>query len=125
MSEEKAVSPRGRVIGALFALAVAWVTAAGATENKPMAQPPAGHPPAAAKKATEAPTKLVDINGASRVELKTLPGIGDDEAKKIIAGRPYLSKAELATKNVLPTGVYLVLKDRVIAKQTGKLNLRK
>lgn len=125
MSEGKAVSAPVRAIGALFALTVAWVTAAGATENRPMAQPPAGHPPAAANKAAEAPTRLVDINGASRVELKTLPGIGDDEARKIIAGRPYLSKAELATKNVLPTGVYLALKDRVIAKQPGKPNLKK
>ena len=60
---------------------------------------------------------LVDINGASRAQLKTLPGIGDAEANKIIAGRPYLSKAELVTKNVIATGPYLSLKDRIIAMQ--------
>ena len=36
---------------------------------------------------------------------------------KIIAGRPYLSKADLATKDVIPTGVYLSLKGRIIAIQ--------
>ena len=60
---------------------------------------------------------LVDINSASPAQLKALPGIGDTEAGRIIAGRPYLSKADLASKQVLPTGVYLSLKDRIIARQ--------
>ena len=64
----------------------------------------------------------VDVNSAGRVRLKTLPGIGDAEADRIIAGRPYLSKADLATRNVIPTGVYLSLKDRIIAKQRAKRN---
>ena len=69
----------------------------------------------AAKPAVNAPP--VDINSASRAQLKTLPGIGDAEAERIVAGRPYLSKADLASKHVIPTGVYLSLKNRVIAKQ--------
>jgi DNA uptake protein ComE-like DNA-binding protein len=69
------------------------------------------------KKAPAAPVKLVDINSASRKELKTLPGIGDAEAEKIIANRPYLSKTELVGKNVLPIGPYLSLKNKIIAKQ--------
>jgi DNA uptake protein ComE-like DNA-binding protein len=83
---------------------------------------PAPAVPSTSKKKPEAtqPVKLVDINSASRAELKTLPGIGDAEAAKIIAARPYLSKADLATNNVLPTGVYIALKDRIIAKPTGK-----
>lgn len=75
-----------------------------------------GHASAPTKKTVPEP-KLVDINGASRAELKKLPGIGDAEADRIIAGRPYLSKADLATKAVLPTGVYLSLKNRIIAIQ--------
>lgn len=62
----------------------------------------------------------IDINSASRAQLKTLNGIGDAEANRIIAGRPYLSKADLATKSVIPTGVYLSLKNRIIAKQRGQ-----
>jgi competence protein ComEA len=60
---------------------------------------------------------LVDINSASRAQLKTLPGIGDAEADRIVAGRPYLSKADLASRHVVPTGIYLSLRHRVIAKQ--------
>ena len=63
------------------------------------------------------PAKLVDINSASRAQLKSLPGIGDAEAARIVSGRPYLSKADLATKGVIPEGVYLSLKGRIIAIQ--------
>ena len=79
------------------------------------AQAPAGPTPAVSKRAE--PVTPIDVNSASRAELKTLPGIDDAQAEKIIAGRPYLSKADLATKNVIPTGVFLALKDRIIARQ--------
>ena len=62
----------------------------------------------------------VDINSASREQLKTLPGIGDVEADLIISGRPYHSKADLAERDVIPTGVYVSLKGRIIAKQKAK-----
>jgi len=79
-------------------------------------QPPAAAPAAAkAAKAAPVPAKLVDINSASRAELKTLPGVGDAEAERIIAGRPYLTKTELVTKNVMPTGPYLELRYLVVA----------
>jgi competence protein ComEA len=71
----------------------------------------------ATKAKAAAPTKLVDINSASKAQLKKLPGINDAEADKIIAGRPYLSKAHLVTHNVIPRGVYEQLKTRVIARQ--------
>jgi len=64
-----------------------------------------------------AASELVDINSAGKDALKKLPGIGDAEAAKIIAGRPYLSKADLVTSNIIPQGVYLTLKDKIIAKQ--------
>ena len=59
--------------------------------------------------------KLVDINSASAAELKTLPGIGDAEARRIIAGRPYLSKADLTTHYIITRETYEGLKKRVIA----------
>lgn len=73
-----------------------------------------------AKKKEAAKIKLVDINGASSDELKTLPGISDAEAAKIIAGRPYASKAHLVTRNIISSGAYEGLKKQVIAKQPNK-----
>lgn len=61
--------------------------------------------------------KLIDINSASKKELMTLPGIDAKTAERIIAGRPYLSKAFLVTNKVIPEGIYFMAKDRIIAKQ--------
>ena len=74
---------------------------------------------AAAKKGKAAPPKveLVDINSATKGELKKLPGIGDADADKIIAGRPYLTKAHLQTRNIVSPGVYQALRQLVVAKQ--------
>ena len=76
--------------------------------------------PKAKAPAPAAPIHLVDINSAGRKELMTLPGIGRAEADKIIAGRPYLTKTELVSKNVLATGPYLSLKTRVVAMPPAK-----
>ena len=51
----------------------------------------------------------------------TLPGVGAAEAERIIAGRPYLTKTELVSKNVLPTGPYLSLRKHVVAMRHGPL----
>lgn len=79
----------------------------------------ASAPPRAASKAAVQP-KPVDINSASKAELKTLPGIGDADAEKIIAGRPYNSKADLVTKGLIPAGVYQSNRHQIIALPPGK-----
>jgi DNA uptake protein ComE-like DNA-binding protein len=38
---------------------------------------------------------VVDLNTASLAQLQTLPGMTDDYARKILAGRPFHSRAEL------------------------------
>jgi len=63
---------------------------------------------------------LVDINSATKEELKKLPGIGDAEADKIIAGRPFGSKAWLGTNNVIPMATYQAVKELIICNITKK-----
>ena len=57
----------------------------------------------------------MDLNRASRDDLKKLPGITDALADKIIAGRPYLTKSRLVTQSVIPDAVYEGIKDKVMA----------
>jgi competence protein ComEA len=99
-------------------------TAAPAAAAASMPTSPAmpGHPSMATRERNR-PTVVdhyVDINSAGRKELMTLPGIGAAEADKIIANRPYLTKTELVTKQVLPTGPYMSLKNKVVAMQQFK-----
>jgi DNA uptake protein ComE-like DNA-binding protein len=71
--------------------------------------------PAAAK-----PEKKVDINNATLAELKTLPMVGDAEAKKIIAHRPFTNKTDLVIKAGLPEGVYGAIKNKIVLNKPGK-----
>jgi DNA uptake protein ComE-like DNA-binding protein len=66
--------------------------------------------------------RLVDLNSASRADLKSLPGIDDAAADRIVAARPYPSKAKLVAEQVISFDLFLSLKDRVVALQ--KPNLR-
>ena len=74
------------------------------------------HGPANALGANPSP-ELLDINSASQDQLKTLPGIGDAYAKKIISNRPYKRKDELLQKQVIPKATYDKVKEKIVAKQ--------
>ncbi len=60
-------------------------------------------------------TKLVDINYSTETQLKAVPGVGDEYAKKIIAGRPYKSIDELKTRNIMPADSYEKIKKLIRA----------
>jgi DNA uptake protein ComE-like DNA-binding protein len=77
--------------------------------------PPAVHHASMIQAAEQ--TDLLDINTATADQLKTLPGIGDAYAEKIIKGRPYAKKDELVQKKILPRATYEQLKYKIVAKQ--------
>jgi DNA uptake protein ComE-like DNA-binding protein len=59
---------------------------------------------------------LVDVNSATKDQLMALPGITDDEASKIISGRPYKAKSDLTKKGILPNAEYRKIAGRITAK---------
>jgi competence protein ComEA len=98
------------VAGLVFALAAIPATAAvaqTATRNSPSMSPSTKMGP-------------TDINTASVDQLRTLPGIGDTYARRIVAGRPYTSKNELVTKGILPRNVYDKVQHMLVAHHVKK-----
>jgi DNA uptake protein ComE-like DNA-binding protein len=70
--------------------------------------------------------KLVNLNAASQAELKGLPGGSEEEAARIVAGRPYNSKAFLVTNQVISASRYEAIKRLVVAgKAAPTSNTRK
>lgn len=63
------------------------------------------------------PRDLVDINHASMEELKTLPGIQDALAAKIVRNRPYANKTQLSSRGIVSAAEYRRIRPLIIAKQ--------
>lgn len=93
-----------------FGSALAFGKPGMANPQTPAASQALGAPRAAA-------ARLVDINSADKAELKTLPGVDDATADRIVTARPYPSKAKLVADQVISYPLFLSLKDRIVALQ--------
>ena len=94
-----------------------------AAQDKPAikaAPAPAGKAPAKAAPArTKGKLKPVDINSATKNEIAFMLAIPEDLAAKIVAGRPYPTKARLLTNKIVTPEIYAAIKDKVIARQSA------
>ena len=61
--------------------------------------------------------KSLDLNTASREQLRSLPGMTEGEADRVIAGRPYDEPRDLVTRHILPKDEYDKIADQITAKK--------
>lgn len=91
-----------------------------AAKAKPSAAKPAAPAPKAKAPVVEPRTKgklkPVDINHAHPNEISFMLGIDAALAAKVVANRPYKTKADLVTKNVFTMELYQKLKTKVAAR---------
>ena len=103
-----------------FGLVVPFVAFANQTPQSTM--PPAAHHKHAAK-AHAAPK--VNLNTATKEELMTLPGMNDETADKVIAGRPYKSRNELVQKNIVTKDQFKKLSTMITAGRMKSGSMKK
>lgn len=58
---------------------------------------------------------LLDLNSATLIELKSLSGIDDDFAGRIMENRPYLTKLDLVGRRIIPDAAYETIKHSITA----------
>jgi competence protein ComEA len=59
--------------------------------------------------------ELLDINAATPQQLNALPGFGPAYTRRVIAGRPYVSKNQLVTRGILPNEAYQRVSALIVA----------
>jgi DNA uptake protein ComE-like DNA-binding protein len=123
-TDKAKAAPAASATGAPAASAAPAASPAPATS----AAPAASTPPARASKpkiGSGSKKNLVNLNAASAAQLKALPGGSDAEAARIIAGRPYGSKAFLLTNKVIDAARYEEIKALVVAGEPAKATAAK
>ena len=61
--------------------------------------------------------KPIDLNTGSKGALKSLPGISDADADRIIAGRPYGTTRQLVERRILSRDAYDKIADSITVKR--------
>ena len=59
---------------------------------------------------------MIDINSGTFDQLKTLVGIGDIYAKRIVECQPYQCTDEPETKKIIPQTTYDKIKDHILVR---------
>jgi DNA uptake protein ComE-like DNA-binding protein len=101
---------------ACAALSLVWALTAGAATRTPAAVNPSS-PVAMARVPL---SQLVDVNSAPKEALLKLPGLTPALADQIIAHRPYLSKAKLVTRKVIPLATFQLIRDHIMTMPAAK-----
>lgn len=105
------------MITRLFAVLTALILAVGVAAAPQAYAQAKKDAPAKADTKSDTKKELLDINSASVDELKTLPGVGDAYAKRIVDNRAYAKKDQLVSKKVIPQKTYEGIKNLIIATQ--------
>jgi len=58
----------------------------------------------------------VNVNKATKTQLQTLPGVDEDTADRIVAGRPYHTRDEIGTRGVVSPDEFNAIKDKIAVK---------
>ncbi len=117
-----------RTHGLILAMAAVAFAATTALADEPQSTPATSPAPAT----TSAPAKSMhhakaaaktpktDINSASKEDLMKLPGVDDATADKIIAARPFKTRTELVSKNILTSAQFAKVRMMVAAMPAPK-----
>ncbi len=58
----------------------------------------------------------VNVNKATKAQLQTLPGVDEETADRIVAGRPYHTRDEIGAKGVVSPDEFAAIKDKIAVK---------
>jgi DNA uptake protein ComE-like DNA-binding protein len=58
----------------------------------------------------------VDLNTGSQPDLRSLPGLSEEDVRKIISGRPYKSTHELVARGIVSEDKFREIGNRIVAK---------